>query len=174
MRRILSVTGALCLLLGGAAWAQTDVGAAKSAPGVVSGSLDYVLKQESPRVVTRMLRGEGASQGDRVSVVIHAEASLAFQTFLDTLGPDHPHCRPVGPTTYYCADLSPSQIDLAVQAGATWVGLAAYREPPPRECDLGGRHGPRDGRSARPIGRRWQRGQCRRDFRWPGQLASVR
>ncbi len=127
MRRIWSVTGALCLLLAGSAWAQDTVGAAKSENRVIGGMLAYTLSQESTNAVTRMLRGVETSRDNRVNVVIHTDDSPAFQTVLEADATLRSRCRLVGANRFYCAGLAKLQVERVAQAGVTWVGLL----PPP-------------------------------------------
>ena len=123
MRWILSVTGVVCLLMAGSAWAQPAKSEAKSAKRTVDGVLNYLLEQPPSGAVSRFSSGAGNQRGNRFDVVIHADASPAFQAFLAPGAAASPKCRRVDAGAYYCSALSKSQIDAAAQAGATWIGL---------------------------------------------------
>lgn len=122
MRRILSVTGALCLLMAGVAWAQTAVDTTKSAHDIVGGTLAYMLDQGHANAVRRLLGDLGIQRGGRIDVLVHTDASPTFQIFLETHTPTRPNCRQAGPNTFYCSGLSKSQVDLVSRAGVSWMG----------------------------------------------------
>ncbi len=122
MRRILSVTGVVCLLLAGTAWAQWVVKAPKAGHHVMSGILTYTLKEEPSQAVRRMLSGFDATSGDRLhNVVIHPDGAGAFEAFLESAPAPFQNCHLSISKTYYCSGLSKSQLALAAQSGAIWI-----------------------------------------------------
>ncbi len=89
MRRILSVTGALCLLIAGAAWAPAaEDTATKKMDGKVAGAFSFILKPDHTATTRQMLKGltgQGASSAaSTLSVFFHADDAQTFQTFLQS------------------------------------------------------------------------------------------
>ncbi|ETX02372.1 MAG: hypothetical protein ETSY1_03865, partial [Candidatus Entotheonella factor] len=119
MRRILSVTGVLCLLMTGAAWAQTDEGMAKSGHLNISGMLTHLSDPDTP-VHTRMLRNLGMQRRDRLHIAVYTREPDQLQTLLDTYGQA---CRQISVSRFYCSNLTPLQLDQIAQADLGWVGL---------------------------------------------------
>ena len=123
MRWIVSITGVVCLLIANSAWAQPAKGEAKSSQHVVDGMLTYLLTQPPSEAVRHMWNVASNTQPAGFNVRIHADDSPAFQAFLARGAGASPRCRQVDAGVYYCSTLTRPQIDDAVQAGATWIGL---------------------------------------------------
>lgn len=119
MRRILSVTGVLCLLMAGVAWAQTDEGTAKSGHLSISGMLAH-LSDPDTHVHTRMLRSLGLPRRDRFHIAVYTKDPGRLQTVLDPYGQA---CRQLSRSLFYCSNLTPAQIERIDRADAGWIGL---------------------------------------------------
>lgn len=119
MRWILSVTGVLCLLAAGAAWAQTDQEIVKSEQLKISGMLAH-LSDPSTNVDTRVRRGLGIPGGDRFHVSVRVRDLSKLQPVLETYGQA---CQQAGENLFYCANLTTFQIEQMAQVEDSWVGL---------------------------------------------------
>ena len=113
----------LWALTSGQAWAQPAKVEAKSPQRVIDGMLAYLLTRPPSGAVQHMWNGASNPQAAGFNVRIHVDNSPAWQAFLAGGSSASPRCREVDAGVYYCSDLTESQIDAAIQAGATWVGL---------------------------------------------------